>query len=148
MRVNVKHSAPKPALLAARALVARPENWIKGAPAKMLHRSEAWWTTVFPTDVDAERFCLDGALIRALCGPQARTDREQDVMDEVSALPLYTECCDLLRDAVEAVRDRSENVSYRWFGMSDRASHVLFNDHDNTKHADVLAVLDSAIAQA
>ena len=151
MRVNVKYTKPVDVLLATRALIADGENWLKGDHASMQRMGDggAGYNIVEATSPDAVCWCLDGAVIRAMVGPHGRVDCEQEILDAASKQPVYTEVCDLLRGAVEATRDRAENVAdSRWLSLFDGATHVQFNDHIDTQHTDVLALLDVAISEA
>ena len=155
MRVNVKHRTAKGALLAARALIEDEQRWIKGGHAA---RCSSTVTdghvidspAVDSTDPDAVCWCLDGAIIRALVGPNGRRDHDRGLLDMLYRQPLYTEICDVLRGAVEDVRDEAVRAGLKgdWPDLYDRATHVAFNDHRNTMHIHVLKVLDTAIAEA
>lgn len=150
MRVNIKHRTARGVLVAAQALIADPESWTKKDHARMTQPDTLTdGGPVLPTDPDASCWCVDGAVLRALSGPQGRIDRDDEILEQFSFSPLYVEACDVLREAVEAVRDRSENVGdERWAGMWDKASHVHLNDARETAHADVMELLSEAIVIA
>ena len=136
VKINVKQTTARAALIAARALIEDRENWMQGD-----HATDAGGgRNLFPFDPDAACFCVDGALIRALCGPQGRIDHYDELLDVLSASPVYRSAAHTLTEMVEELRQRR--------GKGVCGTHVQFNDHWLTKHEDVLYLMDEAIRRA
>lgn len=108
-------------LRSMRARLATPERWTKEKNAR-----NAVGEGTTSTSPDAVCWCLYGALRCALPRIPTLADYslEQDAEDLIS----------------QAMRDYPQTPTLR--GIS------YFNDHADTKHTDVLAVLDIAIAKA
>ena len=136
LNLNVKQTTPRAALVAARTLIAQRDNWMQGD-----HATDAGGgRNLFPFDPDAECFCVDGALIRGLCGPQGRRDIYDELLDALSISPVYRSAAHTLTETVEDLRQRR--------GKGPCGTHVQFNDHWLTKHDDVIYLLDEAIRRA
>ena len=136
VKINVKQTTPRAALIAARALIADRENWMKEDHAS----DSTGGRNLFPFDPDARCFCVDGALVRGLCGPQGRKDSYDALLDVVMLSPVYRSAAHTLSDTVELLRERR--------GRGPCGTHVQFNDHWLTEHEDVLYLLDEAIRRA
>ena len=89
MGVNIKHRTARGVLVAAQALIARPEHWTKMEHARTTQpgtRTDGG--PVLPTDPDASCWCADGAMLRALSGPQGRIDLNDDeILEQLSFSP-------------------------------------------------------------
>ncbi|WP_037500667.1 DUF6197 family protein [Sphingomonas jaspsi] len=106
-------------LIRVREILADPEHWTKDSFA----RDDNGYF-IDPTEPVARCFCLDGALIRAA----------HELHPEVNTSNPYR--FGEYRDAA----DRLSNFAGR--------NHLQFNDDPETTHADVLALIDKAIANA
>ena len=119
----MKNPTPKNVLIEVRRLIAHQENWHKGSDAK-----NAEGEVVCFDDKRACSFCLHGASYRAWFNLTGERLYNNDTDSERS--PIY-------KQAVLTIREHLPKNLY---------SYIHFNDRDDTKHKEVLAVLDMAIA--
>jgi hypothetical protein len=120
---------PKPILIRARELIADPEHWTQHE-----HAQSNAGAPVSPFDPDAYCFCIDGALLRATAERRGELEELQstadlDAIDEIARVPEYALAYSTLNNF-----------------LPGRVSPISFNDEHT--HADVLALLDKALADA
>ena len=111
----------------ARRTLRDEDSWEKGGTSR-----DGMNDPVHPCHVEAVRWSLDGALRRAIDGGWFALDHPALVH---------------VNDAVERLH---HDIYWSTKGYDDvnHMAYMFFNDHPTTTHADVMAVLDSAIASA
>ena len=138
------------ALRTIRELIAHEEDWLTGPEA-----TDKNGLIVDPTDKTAVKFCLVGAIVRVVGGSvDSYSDCDQDYegYNQVVDQLCYNQVIDQLRPVVVSgfpecfswIRSLGEDPSVAsedWFVAT-------FNDYPDTKHANVIGVLDKAIRNA